>query len=107
MPVILIELLKIIIPAVIQYGPKAVAEVQAMLAKKELTADDWDALRKYAPPYESYGIPQAGHAQMPPSLVGVPPISGRSDFGLMAFLAVASLAIIWLAKTAVEFYVSR
>lgn len=57
MSALLISLLQIIIPAVIKYGPGAVAEVQALLTKQDPTADDWESLRKYAPPYESFGIP--------------------------------------------------
>lgn len=57
MSALLISLLQIIIPAVIKYGPGAVAEVKGLLDKQEPTADDWEKLRKYAPPYEAFNIP--------------------------------------------------
>lgn len=57
MSALLISLLQIIIPAVIKYGPEAIAQVKELLDKQEPTADDWEKLRKYAPPYESFEIP--------------------------------------------------
>ena len=58
MPAILIQLLQIVVPMVIQYGPKAVADVVAIFQKGQPTAADWEALRANAPAYESFGIPE-------------------------------------------------
>jgi len=57
MPIWLIQLLQIIVPAVLKYGPQAVEGVKELFDIKEPTAEDWERLRQYAPPYESFEIP--------------------------------------------------
>ena len=60
MPAILIQLLQLVIPLVLKYGPQAVADVKALLDKENPAAADRDPLRQYAPPYESFGIAPPG-----------------------------------------------
>jgi hypothetical protein len=64
MPIIIIQLLQILVPMILQHGPKAVADVKALLDKQEPTAADWEALR--ARPYESFNIPEAADTSPSP-----------------------------------------
>lgn len=65
MPIWLIQLLQIIVPAVIKYGPEAVEGVKELFDMNTPTVEDWERLKQYAPPYEDYEIPQPIEGRQP------------------------------------------
>lgn len=59
MPAFLLPLLQWLVPVVIEQGPKVVTAVRELFKDDGPAKEDWERLRQYAPPYESYGIKES------------------------------------------------
>jgi hypothetical protein len=55
-----IQLLQIILPFLVKEAPEVIAALRDLFNKTDPTTEDWAALSRYAPDYESF------HIQPPP-----------------------------------------
>lgn len=52
----LIQILQLILPVIAKVAPEVIAALRDIFNKTDPTPEDWAALSKYAPDYESFHI---------------------------------------------------